>query len=88
MKIRGLDVNESQARALRLADRNGAVFAGGGNEIARGGLCSVSASTIRCLQRRGWVEPITHDGYAARLTDFGLAALAELDALAQTKTNA
>jgi hypothetical protein len=75
-----MKINRHQERALRLADRNGAVFAGGGNEISRGGLCSVPASTIRGLIARGWLEHVRHDGLAGSLTEAGRAALASLDA--------
>ena len=46
-------LTKSMEKALELARRNGAVFAGKGNESSPGGYWTVSASTVRALAARG-----------------------------------
>jgi len=45
-------LTETMRKALELARRNGAVFAGKGNESSPGGYWTVAASTIRALAAR------------------------------------
>lgn len=68
-------ITQSMEKALMLAARNGAVFAGGGNEVARGSCCSLSAITIKALAARGWVTlQISPDGgMMGRITEAGRA---------------
>ncbi len=57
------ELNAKREKALALAKRNGAVFAGHGNEESWGCYRRVSASTIRALERRGLVKTrISPDG--------------------------
>ena len=50
------ELTETMVRALVLLMRNGAVFAGGGNEWANGCLVRVPAASIEGLARRGYCE--------------------------------
>lgn len=50
------EMTESMVRALVLLMRNGAVFAGGGNEWANGCLVRVPSASIEGLARRGYCD--------------------------------
>lgn len=57
------DLTPAMKQAVELARRNGAVFAGFGNEISRGSCTTVAASTIAALVRRGILtKRISPDG--------------------------
>lgn len=70
-------LTESMKRALILADRNGAVFAGAGNAIEPGRLITVYAPVMYALERRDCLKlSIGPDGgMMGKITDRGRSAL-------------
>lgn len=74
-KVNTKNMTQPMELALKLAARNGAVFAGKGNEVARGSATSVEATTIRALALRGLLDTsIGPDGgMMGRLTEAGAA---------------
>ncbi len=75
-------LTEKMTRALTLAIRNNAVFAGQGNRISSGCLGKVAASTLLGLERRDCLKiTIGPDGgMMGVITERGRALIAETEA--------